>query len=47
MSGGTPAQLAETGGGGASATTTAAAALVTAGAGLLGFAALRRRHDRT
>uniref|UniRef100_A0AAU2W205 Gram-positive cocci surface proteins LPxTG domain-containing protein n=1 Tax=Streptomyces sp. NBC_00008 TaxID=2903610 RepID=A0AAU2W205_9ACTN len=46
-SGGTTTQLAETGSGGASATTTAAAALVTAGAGLLGLAALRRRRDRT
>ncbi|MFJ3593477.1 MULTISPECIES: hypothetical protein [unclassified Streptomyces] len=47
MSGGTAtAELAETGSGDGAATTTAAAALVTAGGGLLGFTALRRRRDR-
>ncbi|WOX13465.1 hypothetical protein [Streptomyces sp. N50] len=43
---GTTTQLARTGSGGISATAASASALITAGAGTLGFVALRRRRNR-
>lgn len=43
---GTTTQLAKTGSGGISATAASASALITAGAGTLGFVALRRRRNR-